>query len=103
VLLAGTNPVAIDATCARLIGFDPARLPIIARAFEPHAFPLIEGSERDVAPASNAAAWNRALTGWRLEDSLRFHPHFAGWARSNGRMKSARAGRHCRCAAAVLP
>jgi hypothetical protein len=78
VLLAGANPVAIDATCARLLGFDPARLPILARAFEPHLLPLIEGSERDIVPASNVAAWNRALTAWRPEDSLRFHPHF-GW------------------------
>jgi uncharacterized protein (DUF362 family) len=78
VLLAGTNPVAIDATCARLLGFDPARLPIIARAFGPHPLPLIQGDERAVVPVSNEAAWNRALTGWRLEDSLRFRPHF-GW------------------------
>ncbi len=34
-LACGTNPVAIDATCATLMGFDPAKVPSIARA--PHA------------------------------------------------------------------
>ncbi len=32
VLVGGTDPVVVDAVCARLIGFDPARIPQIARA-----------------------------------------------------------------------
>ncbi|MCC7008011.1 MAG: DUF362 domain-containing protein [Acidobacteria bacterium] len=39
VLAMGTDPVAVDATCARLIGFDPSKLPYlaIAGAFLGHA------------------------------------------------------------------
>lgn len=40
VLLAGGNPVAVDAVGARLMGFDRSRLPIIHRAFIEHTHPL---------------------------------------------------------------
>ena len=30
----GTDPVAVDATCARLIGFDPARIDYLSKASE---------------------------------------------------------------------
>jgi uncharacterized protein (DUF362 family) len=78
VLVAGDNPVAVDTVCARLIGFDPARLPMLARALEPHRWPLIEGGEPEIEPASDVEAWNRPLTEWRPSDTLRFRPHF-GW------------------------
>ncbi len=78
LIVAGANPVAVDAVCARLMGFDPQRLPILARAFEPHRWPLVDGGEADVAPVSDVPAWNRPLAEWRIEDSLRFRPHF-GW------------------------
>lgn len=92
VLVAGANPVAVDTVCARLMGLDPERLPIIRRAWGGHRYPLATGDERDVAPTSNVAAWNRALAQWRPEDSLRFRPHF-GWTGHiewNGRTASAR-------------
>jgi uncharacterized protein (DUF362 family) len=79
VVVAGANPVAVDAVCARLMGFDPARLPLLARAFEPHRWPLIEGTESDVLALSDAPAWDRPLAEWKAADSLRFRPHF-GWA-----------------------
>jgi hypothetical protein len=34
VIVAGANSVAVDAVCARLMGFDARRIPIIARAAE---------------------------------------------------------------------
>ena len=33
-LAVGRDPVAVDATCARAIGLDPARLPYLAEAAE---------------------------------------------------------------------
>jgi uncharacterized protein (DUF362 family) len=78
LILAGSNPVAVDVTAARLMGFDPARLEILKRAFAAHDLPLIDGDERAIAPVSDVAAWNRPLVEWRLEDTLRFQPHF-GW------------------------
>jgi len=83
VLLAGSNPAEVDALACRLMGFDPEDLPIVARAFDAHRWPIgtrplaslrvhdaRAGSEialRDVAPA---------LPGG-------FAPHF-GWTRLRG-------------------
>ncbi|MGH3055599.1 MAG: DUF362 domain-containing protein, partial [Gaiellaceae bacterium] len=78
VLVAGGNPVAVDTVCARLMGLDPERLPIIRRAFDGHALPLITAGERDLQPLSNQARWARPLAEWRAGDSMHFTPHF-GW------------------------
>jgi uncharacterized protein (DUF362 family) len=40
VLVAGTTPGHIDAVVAMLMGFDPHRIPMIERAFEPHRWPI---------------------------------------------------------------
>jgi uncharacterized protein (DUF362 family) len=47
-LIAGTNPVAIDAVCASLMGFDPRRVPSIARAFDVARFPLCSFAPEDI-------------------------------------------------------
>jgi uncharacterized protein (DUF362 family) len=78
LIVAGANPVAVDAVCARVMGFDPQRLALLRRAFEPHRWPLIEGGEADIEPISDVPAWDRPLAEWRAADSLRFRPHF-GW------------------------
>ena len=77
LVIAGGNPVAVDATCARLMGFDPAKLAIVREAFAPHRWPLIEGTEEDIAPVSNVPCWSRPIAEWNPDDSLRFKPHFA--------------------------
>jgi uncharacterized protein (DUF362 family) len=40
VVLAGTDPVAVDAVAARIMGFDPARIPTIDNAGRPGKFEL---------------------------------------------------------------
>ncbi|HEY6122032.1 MAG TPA: DUF362 domain-containing protein [Pyrinomonadaceae bacterium] len=77
-MLAGQNPVAIDAVCARLMGFDYRKLPIVSQAFEPHPFPLIEAGVESIDTLSNKPVWNGSLTEWRLADVFKFEPHF-GW------------------------
>ncbi len=79
ILVAGANPVAVDTTCARLMGFDPARLPLVRHAWDPHRWPLIEGQESDVEAISDDPRWSRPLDRWRAADTLRFKAHF-GWA-----------------------
>jgi hypothetical protein len=78
VLIAGANAVAVDTVCARLMGLDPAKLPIIRRAYDAHPLPLTALREADIAPAGNDARWARPLAAWRPADSLSFRPHF-GW------------------------
>lgn len=77
-ILGGVNPVAVDAICARLMGFDYRKLPIIARAFEPHSFSLIEAGVESIDPVSNNPTWDRPLVEWSLADVFQFEPHF-GW------------------------
>lgn len=67
VLLAGTNPVAVDWAGAAIMGFDWKKIPMIREAFAPSDLPLVSfGPESiEVAPA--------------LGERFRFRPHF-GWA-----------------------
>lgn len=47
-LFCGTNPAAIDAACASLMGFDPTKIPTIARAFQVRQYPLCDFGMSDV-------------------------------------------------------
>jgi len=40
VLVSGINPVEIDAVVAKLMGFEPDKIPIIKHAFAPHRWPI---------------------------------------------------------------
>ena len=53
LLVAGANPVAIDAVLATLIGFDYRKLPLIANAFEIAEFPLVDFGPGDVRVLSS--------------------------------------------------
>ena len=39
-LISGTNPGEVDSVAAKLMGFDPDRVPLIRQAFEPHRWPI---------------------------------------------------------------
>jgi len=78
ILMAGKNAVAVDAVCARLMGFDCAKIPLIHKAMDQHPYPLFWGRYEDIATVSNAAQWNKALYKWKYNDSIPFEPHF-GW------------------------
>jgi hypothetical protein len=47
-LFCGVNPVAIDAVSAAFMGFDPLKIPTIARAFQVLYYPLCTFSYEDV-------------------------------------------------------
>ena len=77
VVLAGTNPIAVDLACARLMGFDYRRVPMLYRALQPHALPFARFCFDQVVGRSNDPDFNRilaALSG----PLLAFEPHF-GW------------------------
>lgn len=77
-ILGGVNPVAIDLVCARLMGFDYRKLPIIDRAFSAHSFPLIDAGVEAIEALSNNPAWQRPPAQWKAADTFQFAPHF-GW------------------------
>ncbi len=77
VILAGANPIAVDLTCARLMGFDYLKIPILYHALEPHPLPLGSFSFGDVLAVSNDSSFNHAVAD--LKGKLfGFLPHF-GW------------------------
>ncbi len=80
VILAGDNPVAVDAVCAKLMGFDVRKIPLIGRSFDRHDYPLIEEGGGIIHVASNHAAWNKPLNEFQINDVFHFKPHF-GWTK----------------------
>lgn len=47
-VVCGTNPVAIDATCATLMGFDPLRIPTLSQAFKVAHYRLCDFTLEDI-------------------------------------------------------
>lgn len=78
VIVSGYNPVAVDCSATRLMGFDPMKIPQLAHAFAPHSLPLIDYSYEEIRIASNEPAWNQKVS--EISDAATFHfePHF-GW------------------------
>jgi uncharacterized protein (DUF362 family) len=75
----GSDPAAVDAACAWLMGFDPERLPVVRESFAPSRFPISAlPSWREVRISSNYGLWSGPLEGIPLDECFRFRPHF-GW------------------------
>lgn len=78
MVIAGVNPVAVEQVCARLMGFDYQRLPMLHNALDTsHALPLVGFEYGDVVCRSNVPQFDRALAEFEGE-GLAFEPHF-GW------------------------
>jgi uncharacterized protein (DUF362 family) len=52
-VIAGANPVAVDLTCARLMGFDYLRVPVLRESLRVHSLPLVTFKYDDVLCASD--------------------------------------------------
>ena len=84
LVLAGANPLAVDAVAAALAGLDPHRVPVIDRGFElargANDLPLANFGLPAVEIASNVPAWQGKTLARpeRLEGTLGFRPA-AGW------------------------
>jgi len=77
IVAAGGNLVAVDLTCAKLMGFDYMRLPILYKPLKDEPLPLFAGKYSDVICKSNNQQLSRALFEFN-NTSLDFTPHF-GW------------------------
>jgi len=84
MLLAGENPLAVDAAAAALIGIDPRRVPVISRGFQlargGNGMPLAAFGLEDVELVSNVPVWHSHRLGRpeTLEGTLAFRPA-DGW------------------------
>lgn len=81
VIIAGFNPVAVDCTTARLMGFDPMKIAMLREAFEPADLPLAPFDYTDIMIRSNRPDWRVAITDIRDTDVYHFRPHFGWWGR----------------------
>lgn len=77
VVVAGMNPAAVDLICARLMGFDPKRLPMVREAFRAHPLPLVACGSQEVSVRMTGAGCEQESAAFDKE-SLGFRPHF-GW------------------------
>ena len=78
VLLAGTNPAEVDAAACRLMGFDPARVPIVKHAFDEHRWPIAATSLDSVTVADSRAGSDIPLSEVAPAKAGGFEAHF-GW------------------------
>jgi len=76
VCVAGTDPVAVDTTCASLMGFDAEKIRILKNARLSRGFPISNIRREDIRCVSNNAAWNGNLQ--EMRETFDFEPHF-GW------------------------
>lgn len=78
VIFAGTNPVAVDLTCARVMGFDYMRLPMLRQALRSSPSPRLAVFGYDeVICRSNAGQFDHPLSEFDGA-GMAFRPHF-GW------------------------
>lgn len=78
VITFGTNPAAVDAVCASLMGFDIENIPIIKNAFDVQHYKLSDCQPSEIRCDSNYEPWNRPLVEIDPESFFAFTPHF-GW------------------------
>jgi uncharacterized protein (DUF362 family) len=78
LLVAGFNPVAVDATCATIMGFDPARIKMISEAWHATGIALAGFGPADVRCRSNFAEWNGSLEALLRAPHCGFKAHH-GW------------------------
>jgi uncharacterized protein (DUF362 family) len=81
VILFGLSVPGTDATAAYLMGFDPAKIPIVRQAFQCQHYPLAAGDWPAVQVISNWPDWNGSLGELLDRSTFRFQPHF-GWTGS---------------------
>jgi len=78
VLIGGTNPVAVDMLCARLMSFDWEKIPALRNAFRITRYPLSDFQWDDLVAVSADPKFHKPISQIRPEDTFHFRPHF-GW------------------------
>lgn len=76
ICVAGSDPIAVDTTCATLMGFDPEKIRILKNAESARGFRISNVRQEEIRCISNNAAWNGSLQ--EMQETLDFEPHF-GW------------------------
>lgn len=78
LVIVGTDPVAVDAVAAKVMGFDWRRIPMIYEAFNLINFPITDTSPSDIIVASDNDEWNGPFLSINPNNFISYRPHF-GW------------------------
>ncbi len=77
VVVAGVDPLAVDLTCARIMGFNYRQIPVLANALKDHHYALNTAAWEDIVSRSNNGDYDRPLH--TIEGPcMAFKAHF-GW------------------------
>jgi len=77
LIVAGTNPVAVDTVCSRLMGFDEKKIPLLRNALGGRVPPGLD-DVRSIQVKSNSGRWSALMELPRIQ-TLSFAPP-ASWA-----------------------
>ena len=66
VIVAGSDPVALDVVATELVGFDHERVPMLRHALAPHPLPLASGPAEAIRVVGTE--WGRDLASLRVSD-----------------------------------
>jgi uncharacterized protein (DUF362 family) len=78
IYIGGTDPVAVDAVAATMMGFAWEKIPIIKEAFNLDVLPITSCKSEDIVIESNVPEWKGSLENLRKQNHYNFQPHF-GW------------------------
>ena len=76
VIIAGTDPAAVDTVAATVMGFDWKKIRLLKNAFEMRELNFVSFKPEEIEIISNKPEWNGTVES--LEEPLNFRPHF-GW------------------------
>ncbi len=82
VLFGGGDPASVDAAACRLMGFDPAAVPLVAGAFAPHEWPVAPCALDEVRVHDARTGTETGLAALTETVAGGFEPHF-GWRELN--------------------
>lgn len=75
-IILGSNPVSVDAVCARIMNFDYKKIPSIKNAFAINKFPLVTFTMDEIKVLIDGATYS--LSDFPSSNAVRFLPH-QGW------------------------
>lgn len=78
VYIGGSDPVAVDAVAATLMGLSWEKLPVIREAFNLQEFLITACKPEDITIESDVHEWNGTLENLQKQKHFDFEPHF-GW------------------------
>ena len=78
VIIAGSDPVAVDIVASRVMGFDWRKIPVIREALNLKTMALTNIKLEDIEVISDNKEWNGKFNDIEKQTFFQFQPHF-GW------------------------